>query len=212
MTDAIEEASRRQRRICVQNEKIAKWLGIVIKPDRTHTPNGDYYYSNAGTTIFVRADFDDSAFSYEWNPARDISRWHGPNGLLAEIDRRGIAGDFYRELERRIGEQRQIKPISMPAQTALAWYIRRAEAPQLSAALVKAILDVAEEYPETPEVASRHRLKEELLAATEAIRKFGEEISKHVCSYCGWLHEDGDCAYEQVGPDHPREHPKKEAP
>ena len=69
--------------------------------------------------------------------SRDIAFWHST--LFPLIEERGLAGDFYRELELRMGEQHQIDSISMPARTILGWYTCRADPPQLAAALVTVI-------------------------------------------------------------------------
>lgn len=33
--------------------------------------------------------------------------------------------------------------------------------------------------------------------AAKQMEEFGKEVKKHVCSYCGELHEPGDCVYEE---------------
>ena len=68
----------------------------------------------------------------------DIALWHGKDGLLAEIEKRGMELDFLFRLQIMLGI---IPPNdATPGDVALLyWAIRRAEAPQLAAALIEAI-------------------------------------------------------------------------
>ena len=37
----------------------------------------------------------------------------------------------------------------------------------------------------------------DLTKAIEAVEELGDELRKIVCSYCGLLHEPGDCVYAE---------------
>ena len=102
------------------NERIARWLGW-------HRDEGRWVDSDgaSGYPLLASSDFDS-----------DLSSWHGPDGLLEEIERRGMWVSFCREYVKIVGTG-----LDTPALTALRLVTMglRATPAQLSAALVAVI-------------------------------------------------------------------------
>ncbi len=72
-----------------------------------------------------------------WVPSLDIAPWHGEGGLLKEIERKGIAGDFYKAVGRLVAPD--IARQSIQAAVAIGWRILQATPAQLTEALVALI-------------------------------------------------------------------------
>ncbi len=85
-------------------------------------------------TIFVvcRDSEDDVVW---WEPETDITLWHGPDGLLVEIEERWYGLDFFDTLEDII----KARVTTACSATAVMWKVLRATPAQLSEALVKMI-------------------------------------------------------------------------
>jgi hypothetical protein len=134
------------------NETIARWADkeIVESP---HSPNEYPAWNVAissgakqGQIIIGRSSFGDDmvlianqgaedGFRY-WSPDTDISLWHGDGGILQKIEEKGIWAQF---LNAWIDASGWRENWEHGLCQGVAWAFRRAEAPQLAAALVKCI-------------------------------------------------------------------------
>jgi hypothetical protein len=117
------------------NERIAEFLEKEIKAS-TQAGIGDIVRGESGLFIADRKpDWRGLHHrTYEpWDPEHDIRCWHGEHGILAKIEEKG--DDFMlRFLQAVLGE-----PVQQYPRVGSIWMVRRAEAPQLAAALVKVI-------------------------------------------------------------------------
>jgi len=99
------------------NERIERWYSKWEHPGLHHVEGNT-------DTILIASDYD-----------IDITLWHGENGLLAEIERRGLAIDFFDAIEQII----KATVTTACSATMLIWRVLRATPAQLSAALLKVI-------------------------------------------------------------------------
>lgn len=136
------------------NEKIARWRG-AIETDWDSPPSkfplGAGLIRPSGVPYIVMMIHPvpegpphpipkPYKVAHLWQPDIDITLWHSEDGLLAEIEKRGIVLDFIFQL------QVALQAVPSDEEThgdvaLLYWVIRRAEPVQLAAALVKVIDD-----------------------------------------------------------------------
>ncbi|MEA3224852.1 MAG: hypothetical protein U9Q07_02795 [Planctomycetota bacterium] len=122
------------------NERIAEWRGWTLV-EWDEVPGRMQW-----------RDADDVLVCHEmaFLPDTDITLWHGPDGLLAEIDKRRIAMPFLLALTSR-------RPMRKPIYAQLAewllttWETLTATPAQLTAALVAVIKEVPDGVPKNPE-------------------------------------------------------------
>jgi len=134
------------------NEVIARWLGkTIVHPGQKCQP-GDICSDGAGALTIV-GDYQErsgnsgtlaSASFCRWSPDTDISLWHGDQGLLQKIEDRGLASKF---LNTWIDTNGWRENWQHGFCQQAAWAFRRAEAPQLAAALLKCIEGEKEANP-----------------------------------------------------------------
>ena len=131
------------------NETIARWLGAIdATPDlvRNHWRNGMLFIGGRGPWIAVRG-IDRIDRMVQWEPDTDITLWHGEDGLLAEIERRGKWLHFIKTLAEVCGDagieaslgNALVTPLSPEDVWGAIWMMLRATPAQLAAALVKTI-------------------------------------------------------------------------
>jgi len=105
------------------NERIARWLGYQQTVGLTIR-----HWVSPRTGTVASIEFD----SY-------VDLWHGPNGLLSEIEKRNEQNKFIHYLSFEVGLD-----LTITAAEA-GWAICRADSAQLAAALVKMIEAKGEE-------------------------------------------------------------------
>lgn len=104
------------------NEKIAQWLRWKWGGERLSLDNG---ITMIGEGVSYRT----------WYPDAEIALWHGADGLLAEIEKRGLQRKFYERWLNLKSTYTRCTP----------WHFRRAEPAQLAAVLVKMIKEENDE-------------------------------------------------------------------
>ena len=106
------------------NEIIARWLGWKLD---------NYYpcvwYHDGLETVMLTKDFQ---------PDKDITLWHGDDGLLKDIEKSVLRNDFLSELMKQVGVFGCPKDIT-------AWRVLQATTAQLTAALVAVIKEEQDE-------------------------------------------------------------------
>ena len=124
------------------NEKIAKWLGAQEVP-ASCIISEDINIVFWGDESQIR---DPAAFTgwRAFSPSTDIRLWHGENGLLAEIKKRGKSGELTRNLAHQVDAQGIgmlfiIGNITIGDMWRRLWVLIDHEPSQLSAALVNMI-------------------------------------------------------------------------
>jgi hypothetical protein len=145
------------------NAAIARWLDIKLIEcplDADKTPCGEIIaVSLAKHGQFVIARDEDptgkldviliadrgawDGFRY-WSPDTDIALWHGPDGILAEIGKKGLRGPFIAALGDDVMPDLVHNDVRADMQELL-WRIRCAEPAQLAAALRKCFENAQEE-------------------------------------------------------------------
>jgi len=106
------------------NELIAEWLGYECEDD------GMFCWYE-----WVSPDGQRVLSTYAWDV--NIGLWHGDNGLLAEIDRRGVRQRFMYMLWNIAGVRESAMPDN--GSDPVAWHFMQSTPAQLTAALVAVI-------------------------------------------------------------------------
>jgi hypothetical protein len=124
------------------NEAIARWTGRLKPLDDPSEPRlGDIVASAGpgGFSVIVALEdkrwFGGPAFT-SWSPDTDIALWHGPGGLLAEIEKKGLHDRFVISVSEIMASAATLlerSPLWM------FWTLLRAEPAQLADALRKCI-------------------------------------------------------------------------
>ncbi len=119
------------------NETIARWTGKFREVSEL-VARGELFRVYPDRINIV---VNDGGGSQNWSPDTDIERWHGGDGLLRKIEEKGEAFIlcFIRALEPEVAPYGTNRVGMLNSYDFLAWRIRRAEAPQLAAALFKCI-------------------------------------------------------------------------
>ncbi len=121
------------------NEKIAEFLEKKIV-DRGGTEKAGDIARGTNGSLFLVGEYGWMGGFYTtytlWDPEHDIRCWHGPDGPLAKIEEKGLADTFMRHLCGIVCLGRDVVADGV---FIAFWPSRRAEAPQLAAALVKVI-------------------------------------------------------------------------
>jgi len=121
------------------NETIARSMMQVVPIEKDPPSFGDIIIAGGNCSVWT-----DCGWQY-WEPDTDIAFWHGDNGLLAEIKRRGgdkdsLSRDLHREwMSQRVEAEDPPFDRQMPYADEIAAAYLRATPAQLAAALVKVI-------------------------------------------------------------------------
>jgi len=134
------------------NERIAEWLGATTRDDHETVPaDGTLAFTSdcwtPGNHPIVFRHRVHPGFGYawvDWEPDTNITLWHGPDGLLGEIEKKGLWRKFLGMLHWELYPNEDARE-PLPAKTV--WLMRRAEPAQLTAALVK-MIEEASDVPE----------------------------------------------------------------
>jgi len=127
-------------------EKIARWVQGELPEIGTSRVRGRLYWEPHLKNV-VKGDVDvEGNFTIpNWAPDIDIRRWHGDDGLLAEIERRGISEPFVTALSVLIpGVTAHAGTVGATlsgpsSMEAFLFALLRSETAQLAAALIKVI-------------------------------------------------------------------------
>jgi hypothetical protein len=123
------------------NKRIAEFMdaisehSVLVAP----APDGTILVTDAGETLIATSEG-----WKPWDPEHDIRCWHGPDGILAKIEEKGLQSAFVRNVARIVGEI-EVASLVLSGDIPLGEFwsrlfcLLRAEAPQLAAALVKVI-------------------------------------------------------------------------
>jgi hypothetical protein len=121
------------------NEAIARWMPRRLHDSATAREDerildGDLFTVSTGSIMLATPGLS----CEPWSPDTDIALWHGPGGILAEIEKKGLMRRFIDSL-RIIGVPREPQDDWRGVFYALAWSILCAEPAQLAATLRKCI-------------------------------------------------------------------------
>jgi len=124
------------------NERIARWLGAMARAEYWANPREGIVISLDRIEFYRAGSLDGKKrTSVEpWSPDTDISLWHGPEGILAEIEKKWMMAAFVEALIGELGMTiEQEHDGSLWVQFERIGPILRSEPAQLSAALRKCI-------------------------------------------------------------------------
>ena len=116
------------------NERIAEWAGAITLDEYRVRPREGLVIGQGRVTSYRFGDEERRPRAERWEPDTDITLWHGPDGLLKEIERRGMMMDFQ---DAFIDESDP--PLSGSGERFNLWAGMEATPAQLTAALVKMI-------------------------------------------------------------------------